>query len=153
MSESSFSAQEFVDELIKKENEKIKLEKDFNDKVLTYGAVQFNDGTVIKVKKNFFFLEQMWQMYVLYKAFGDKEQMKKILIDTNGGLFDCGDVVFKLDDVKVLFRSQLYNNASEEEKENFLFKNSLINNHLDETIYIDGFEKDFPDEEEGSYDN
>lgn len=143
-----FDVQTYVNHLVDKVNKKIKEEKEFNKRVESYGAVQLNDGTVIKVKKNFFFLEQLWQSFMLYKAFGNEEQLKEKLIETNGGLFDCGDVVFKLEDVKVIFRSQSYNNSSDEEKENSMFKDALINGHLDETIYTGDFGDDFPDEDE-----
>jgi hypothetical protein len=144
-----FDVQTFVNKLVDKMNKQIKEEKEFNDRVESYGAVQLYDGTVVKIKKNFYFLEQLWQMYTLYKAFGNEEQFKQVIVDTNGGLFDCGDVVLKLEDVKLLFRSQKYNNSSEEEKENMLFKDALINNHLDETLYTGDFgDGDFDDDED-----
>lgn len=144
-----FDIQSFVDNIVSKIDKEEKEEKTLNEYVESYGAVKLNDGTIIKIKKNFYFLESLWKLFVLYKSLGDEKKLKQIINDTNGGLFDCGDVVLKLEDIKIIFRSQKYNNSSDEEKENMLFKNALINNHLDETIYyIDNFSNNGFDEDD-----
>jgi len=144
--EENVNIQKFIDDIIKKSNAEERIINKIEKEINSYGAVQLVDGTVINIRYNFFFLEQMWQMYMLSKAFDVKEEKDEILLHTNGGIFDSGDVILILEDIRVLYRSQKYSNNSEEEKESLMWKTALINKHLDETIY--GFNEFNNDEDE-----
>ncbi len=141
--------QKFIDDLIEKNNAEERIRNKIENNINSYGAVQLVDGTVINIRYNFFFLEQMWQVYTLAKTFDTKEELEDVLVHTNGGLFDSGDVVIRLEDIRVLYRSQKYANDTEEEKESLMWKTALINKHLDETIYgFSGYDNDEDEDED-----
>lgn len=123
--------QSFVDDLIKKQNDKDILEDRYN----TYGAVKLKDGSILNIRTNFFYLDQMWQTYNIYKNQNDDKNLKKFLNKTNGGIFDSGDIMFLFEDVSIMFRSQYYEKLSEEEKQLLLFRKMGISDHLEGSFY------------------
>lgn len=132
----------FVDEMLEKANKRIKLEEDvkkqFDEKMKlldSYGAVMLDNGMIIHVKFNFILFEDIWLQYVIAKELGDKEQMRSVLEATGGGLFNSGDITFKLSDVKMILKPQLYFNSPEEEKRRVDLKNGMINTYISDSIF------------------
>ncbi len=154
--EKEQSVLEFVDEVIKRENKKIiaenkknKMQQEKKALVNSYGAVMLDNGVVINVKFNFYFLENIWTQWVYAKTFGMDKELQKLKEATNGGVFNSGDVMFFLDDVKILFRPELYYNSSNEQKMNADMKNAMISHYIENTIFnqiFDEYEDEYEDE-------
>jgi len=151
----------YVEEVIKRENKKILLEKKREkikqkkkELVNSYGSVLLNNNMIINVKYNFFFLEQLWEQWVYAKSFDMKEELEKLKVATNGGLFNCGDMVFYLDDIKVLFKPELYFNSSPEQRMTADMKNAMMNTYIStsvfnsESIFFEIDDEDEDDEED-----
>lgn len=146
-------AMKFVDEIVEKTNDKITKEKEVKKQwdqkmklINSYGAVMLDNGAIINVKHNFVFFEDSWLQYVMAKELGDTEMMKEVLSVTKGGLFDSGDVTFKLSDVKMIFKPQVYFNSSDEEREEVDNKVEMIDDYMSRSIY--GIDTGYPQDEE-----
>jgi len=144
---------QFVDEMLEKTNDRIKKEaevkKQWEQKmklINSYGAIMLDNGAIINVKHNFVFFEDAWLQYMLAKELGDKEMMKEVITTTKGGLFDSGDVVFKLSDVKMMFKPQVYFNSSDEEKDEVDNKVEMIDDYMSKSIY--GLDSGYPQVED-----
>lgn len=144
---------QFVDEMLEKTNDRIKKEsevkKQWDQKmklINSYGAVMLDNGAIINVKHNFVFFEDSWLQYVMAKELSDNEMMKEVLSVTKGGLFDSGDVTFKLSDVKMIFKPQVYFNSSDEEREEVDNKVEMIDDYMSRSIY--GIDTGYPQDEE-----
>lgn len=132
----------FMEELVEKTNKKIKAEKkkaqidkERRKLVNSYGAIMLNNNTIVNIKYNFYFLEQFWLQWVYAKELGMEEELQKLKEATNGGLFNAGDIIFKLDDIKLLFKPEEYYNSSEMEQENIDMKNTLIYRYVSDSIF------------------
>lgn len=83
---------------------KVKGKEEFIKRVNSSGGVQLINGTVLDIKNNFFYLENLWKSYLLNKSLGRKKQLLKLFEQTNGGLFDSGEFLIKLENIEILFR-------------------------------------------------
>lgn len=143
----------FVDNLVKENNKKEEIRKNKQQRELakiemyeSYGIVVLDNGMIINIKNNFNILEVFWQAYVIYKEFGNKEQMDKLMKETNGGVFDGGDVLLKLEDIKLIMKPQEYYRMKEHRKEFFDMKNNLMFSYLENNVFLNELEDD--DEED-----
>jgi len=105
--------------------------------VHSYGAVILNNGLILKIRNNFIFLEKLWKLYNLYVNTNNKRKLKQLLKDTNGGVFDSGDALLFLKDIKILFRAT--ENVSNEEKEYRMIKNVDIDTFLNNIFFSRDF--------------
>ena len=132
----------YVDEVIERENKKMrveqkkrKLEDQKRALINSYGAVVLDNNMIINVKKNFYFLEQLWLQWIYAKEFEMEPELQKLKEATNGGLFNSGDMIFKLDHIKMIMKPQVYYDSSADEKENVDLKNAMTNTYVGDSIY------------------
>lgn len=147
----------YVDEIVKRENKKIlehkKIEKKLEQKksiLNSYGAAVLDNNMIVNVKHNFYFLEQLWIQWIYAKEFEMTKELDVLKTATNGGLFDAGDLVFKIDSIKMLIKPEPYYNSSREEKEGIDLKNAMINSYVADSFFSENglFYSEEEDDEE-----
>lgn len=130
----------FMNDLIKKHNnielEIKKQEEKHRKATYSYGVAVLNDGSVLKISKNFTILENLWIQINAAKTFGIDEELFKLYELSSGGLFVSDDIVIKIEDIKYLMRPQAYYDYSKDEKERHNLISDLIDGYIGNSLYI-----------------
>lgn len=148
----------YMNEVMDKFNKRDAIEKkkkalEDQRKALTnsYGAVMLENGLILAVKYNFYYLKELWKQYTMAKEMKMKNELKEFLEKTNGGLFNCGDMTFKFSDIKMIFDTELYYNSTGDEKNAMDLKSAMINSYMGLSIVLPPSEADFFDEDDDDY--
>lgn len=111
----------------------------------SYGAVMLNTGEIVSIKRHFFILKELWKTYIE----NPEHEVFKL-----GHLFETEEVLLHLRDIKMIIKTQSYDNfmeaSSVESQTKDIIKTNLISNHILSTFpskYLQ-FNNDMISEEE-----